>query len=821
MSDVSNSKAIDEFGEPINNVEKSLRRVGIELRDNNNTFRNMQDVIAEIGDKWKTFSQADQNYIARNIAGTRQKEQFLVLMNNQVALQKALTTETESTGLATERYKIFQEGAEASQNRLTASWEGMWQKTMNSDGLIFVTNLAAKILEMADNAGGLVVSLGKLAVPALNSLQSIVDYLQKSDAFWAVVNWGKNTFSGGTKTSDSTMFGTPFGGSFGGSTDQVAKQGTFLKQQAADTEKINALEEMRLDRSKGLTTELEKQTEAIKEYTTFADDLKGIGESVSLTQDMISKSIAGTLQYSDIQKLVDADQKYLDFITVENGQIKINTEGMRQYDIAKALDALTTAKQNNATEQEIAVLQSYYDSLKNGTAYLATYQKAQEDAMKAAEKAAEEAKKAIQEQIDAAKKLLDMTISMIKQEKEAEKQRLQDQLDNYKKKKEAQNKAIHEEKDAEKKQLEDQLKGYKDLIQARKDALDAKLAEDNYQKSVQKQGNVIADLQSQIDLLALDTSEEATAKRLELEKQLADDKSTLEDDQNQHSVDGQKAALDAEEKTYEDFINNKLEEIDAYLKQVDDKMQEEIDKHDQQIQDQIKAIDDYLSNSGDLMNAAIDLITNHSAETFAKLMEWNRKYGTGIDEDVTQAWNKGQVAAMKYQQLIINLNSIKPAEVPDYAGDFMAATAAIKDATAAYKEFIDTMLNNPALGSSTTPDPNGVPNTGAPFRHTGVATGFVKGLKSNEEFATLMAGELVINADQMNKFMNRTLPQIAQSSTINNGGGLHIDNLLTINGNVDKTVLPDIKAIANNVMEQINNSMKNRGFVRPTFSTGI
>jgi len=250
-------------------------------------------------------------------------------------------------------------------------------------------------------------------------------------------------------------------------------------------------------------------------------------------------------------------------------------------------------------------------------------------------------------------------------------------------------------------------------------------------------------------------------------------------------------------------------------------MQEEIDKHDQQIQDQIKAIDDYLSNSGDLMNAAIDLITNHSAETFAKLMEWNRKYGTGIDEDVTQAWNKGQVAAMKYQQLIINLNSIKPAEVPDYAGDFMAATAAIKDATAAYKEFIDTMLNNPALGSSTTPDPNGVPNTGAPFRHTGVATGFVKGLKSNEEFATLMAGELVINADQMNKFMNRTLPQIAQSSTINNGGGLHIDNLLTINGNVDKTVLPDIKAIANNVMEQINNSMKNRGFVRPTFSTGI
>lgn len=69
MSDVSNAKAIDAEGDAINNVEKSLKRVGIELRDSKDTFRDMQDVIGEIGQRWESFSEADQNFIARQIAG--------------------------------------------------------------------------------------------------------------------------------------------------------------------------------------------------------------------------------------------------------------------------------------------------------------------------------------------------------------------------------------------------------------------------------------------------------------------------------------------------------------------------------------------------------------------------------------------------------------------------------------------------------------------------------------------------------------------------------------------------------------------------------
>lgn len=60
---------LDEDGLGISDVEKALTRIGVTLRKDKNTFRDMSDVIQDIALKWKTLTQVEQNNVANAIAG--------------------------------------------------------------------------------------------------------------------------------------------------------------------------------------------------------------------------------------------------------------------------------------------------------------------------------------------------------------------------------------------------------------------------------------------------------------------------------------------------------------------------------------------------------------------------------------------------------------------------------------------------------------------------------------------------------------------------------------------------------------------------------
>jgi TP901 family phage tail tape measure protein len=94
--------------------------------------------------------------------------------------------------------------------------------------------------------------------------------------------------------------------------------------------------------------------------------------------------------------------------------------------------------------------------------------------------------------------------------------------------------------------------------------------------------------------------------------------------------------------------------------------------------------------------------------------------------------------------------------------------------------------------------------------HSGAESGFVGGLKSNEEFAKLMKGELVINKPQMENFMNKSLPQMVSTAT----NEINFEMPINVNGPLDKTVLPDIEKIVNKAFEKMNSALMNRGYKR-------
>lgn len=69
MSNVAAGKDIDDEGETLNDVEETLERMGIALRDSQYEWRNFEDVLDEVAEKWDAFNNTQQSQIATAIAG--------------------------------------------------------------------------------------------------------------------------------------------------------------------------------------------------------------------------------------------------------------------------------------------------------------------------------------------------------------------------------------------------------------------------------------------------------------------------------------------------------------------------------------------------------------------------------------------------------------------------------------------------------------------------------------------------------------------------------------------------------------------------------
>ena len=69
LQNVKAGKSIDDEGEAINDSEKVLKRYNITLRDSATEFRNLEDVLDDVGRRWNEFDTVEKAQIATAIAG--------------------------------------------------------------------------------------------------------------------------------------------------------------------------------------------------------------------------------------------------------------------------------------------------------------------------------------------------------------------------------------------------------------------------------------------------------------------------------------------------------------------------------------------------------------------------------------------------------------------------------------------------------------------------------------------------------------------------------------------------------------------------------
>lgn len=274
--------------------------------------------------------------------------------------------------------------------------------------------------------------------------------------------------------------------------------------------------------------------------------------------------------------------------------------------------------------------------------------------------------------------LLNLVISMIKQEtndkKDALKEQLSDKKEALKESYEAQKESLKKEQEnvaqmledeysARKKALEDKLSLLKEEADRRKSALKEESDERSYQEDLNQATQKIADLENSLLDISMDNSVAGIKKRKELEAELAKAKKELDDLQYKHSIDMQEKAIDEELKLQEDAINKELsltedknkteteslkEKHEEELELIEERYNKELEKLEKLYNDEIKELEDFLKSEGKIREQAMKLLEDKSSALYDRLSKYAYNHTSMLESELQQAWDAGYEAMNKY-----------------------------------------------------------------------------------------------------------------------------------------------------------------------------
>lgn len=185
MGNIKSGKFVDdETGEALNDVESVLGNIGIVLRDSKGEFRDFDTVLEETAAKWENLNTVEQHAVATAMAGTRQQEKFMVLMENYGTALEYATVSAESAGTASEKYQeAYMSSIEASMNGLTAAWQAFSNNLINSDlvvGFINIIKIIAQALNGIIAFGNGFAVKGAMIIGLVFLIKVAFDKLKKS-----------------------------------------------------------------------------------------------------------------------------------------------------------------------------------------------------------------------------------------------------------------------------------------------------------------------------------------------------------------------------------------------------------------------------------------------------------------------------------------------------------------------------------------------------------------------------------------------------------------------------------------------------------------
>lgn len=131
--------------EDISKAEESLRAVGIEVREDEDNFRDLRDILGELAEKWDTLNDVQKGNISFNVAGTRQTNILKTLMKNHGDYLDMVEKAQNADGTTIENNDKHLESIQGHIDTMKATWQGFSQSLLDSSFIKGIVDIGTLI----------------------------------------------------------------------------------------------------------------------------------------------------------------------------------------------------------------------------------------------------------------------------------------------------------------------------------------------------------------------------------------------------------------------------------------------------------------------------------------------------------------------------------------------------------------------------------------------------------------------------------------------------------------------------------------------------
>ena len=253
----------EDASESINDVEKVLNAIGIQIRSTSTEMRGFDEVLDDLAEKWDNLNDVEQNAVATAMAGVRQRNQFLALMQNYDQYKESLESSRTSSGTADEKYAAVMDSIATSMQRIQTAWESFTQKLQASGFVKGFFKVIAGVVENIDKVlphiVAMLININAKHLPALGvKIKSL--FGGKS----AAANWFKGSFGGSKTLVEQQLL------------EKAKYRAGLVGEEGLTPEERAALNGSKIQQPKSYTEELLKQ---------IADNTAGIKRNTSNSGD--------------------------------------------------------------------------------------------------------------------------------------------------------------------------------------------------------------------------------------------------------------------------------------------------------------------------------------------------------------------------------------------------------------------------------------------------------------------------------------------------------------------------------------------------------
>lgn len=438
--------------------------------------------------------------------------------------------------------------------------------------------------------------------------------------------------------------------------------------------------------SPGDKAKLEAWRDTVLEIFDAVDSVKNALDSMRNVLNDLDSVVKdynenGYFSIDNLEKLAENGQRYLQYLTYENGKLKVNEEAYKRLVLAqideietkatlqatndlKGLASETAAKEYLA-KVNIELASSQLSAAQAAFQYQLALKLAEGgNIAKAAQKVAnnlntlrnifgsarsqvneysgamlgaatatakeEKASEKLKDALEKEQRALDHTKESLEQKKKA----LEDDKNGYEKARDAiqsliewTEKYIKQLKENEIKELENKKKKFDELVDSQKELLSAEKELHDYEKSLGEKQSNAASSQAAMSIASLDDSSAGKKAYKKAQEEYKNSQTELQEFLYEHEIETRQEALD--------------------------KFKEDTDKS---YQEQIDLIQDFLNDEVQIHKAACDMIDNDDGTLYGKLLNYCLTYTTVGKAEFDHMWNAAKSAMEKYN--IANLSTL-------------------------------------------------------------------------------------------------------------------------------------------------------------------